>query len=356
MEPAFQQTPPPLSLKSKKRSLLIDYLASKEKPQLNCEDFQQILNSSPTNLHPGKLIPSLFSFEKVQDENMSQLLCSNKRGFAKSFESRRNPNPSNTPPITPNKPQNPLSLLKNPSTEIDLRPINLKSTPVKCMKKIWNSAFFEKIQLQDLEDPSECIRPLALNTKVEAKAESTKKNSQLIKMKQMRKNSDSKNSTFENYKGPHLAVLKTPKRTSDKSMDLSINSLNSPGKVLVQPNFAHRSLQKHKNTRSFRQDKDSGNLRSFINGLVEKNFGFKQKLLPVSKIEKKTKHVAEKSCENIDKPEDEFQFLSTGYLKYHKNISDKLKISKILVSQHKQERRQTLLLFPPTKKSPSDFN
>lgn len=352
-----QQNPPPLSLKSKKRSMLLDYLASKEKPQLRCEDFKQILNSSPTNLHPDKLTPSLFSFENVQEENMSQLLNSNKRAFAKPFKSKKNSVPLNLTPTSSNNlpnlflPESPLTHLN--SSELDIKPNNLRKTPDKCMKKIWNSGIFDKIQLQDLESLSEQPGPLASKTKLEAQQKFEKKNNELIKIKKMRKNSEIKSFAFENCFGSHLASLKTPKRANEKSADFSMSSLNSPSKISLKASFASKSLNKHRNTKSFRQEKETGNLRNFINGLVEKNFGFKQKNMPVCSKEK-NKPVAEKSCQNIEKPEDECQFLSTGYLKYHNNINTKLKISKILVSQHKQERRQTLLLFPPTKKSPND--
>jgi len=93
-------------------------------------------------------------------------------------------------------------------------------------------------------------------------------------------------------------------------------------------------------------DKEGTKIRSYINHLLEKNLGIRQK-----KPEDYKK--PQKSPKKPPVAKDDREFLSSGYINYNNDLGNKLRVQKIVVAQHRNERKLTLINFPPIKKQKS---
>ena len=73
---------------------------------------------------------------------------------------------------------------------------------------------------------------------------------------------------------------------------------------------------------------------------------------------KKKKKIKENSIEKHDETNanEEEEYLNPEYIKYNLDIANKLKIQKIVVAKHQQQRRQTMWNFPHIKKTKKDDN
>ena len=297
-----------------------------EIPTSNPFNFKNILNSTPTNIkNLGNKSPSLFTFENVSQDEVSQILLSNKRGFAKVWNAKpegvclKSPNCDQfrfeSPSCPANKPEG-----KNDET-------GLIGFELECLKPA------EKQEGLNLE---------VGGRKLGGKFGNLIGQNQGVKIRSRVKSGDDlSRGVFD--KEINMRKILSPS-SNDRSGKESIHNLK------IKHFEGKLSSKSHKHNISFKTDRETHDLRSFISGLVEKKLGFKTKLTPSILQYKKPKRRSEASCSDI-KNVDDSELLSTGYLKYHNDVSSKLKVSKIIVNQHKQNRKQTQIFFPALKRS-----
>jgi hypothetical protein len=323
---------PQTSCKLKKKLLLDIPTLNNGKIPTSPSMFQQILNSTPTSIRNlGDNSPSLFTFENANQEEISSILLSNKRGFGKGWDAKleilTSKTPVNPSSLASGKPiLSPLSRLteKFDHLQLALTPkVQEKVNPVHFTKNSSISLFSKRLSKQFSKDLTSTLHP--------------------CRKKPIPKAGDSpEEKTKKNPSPPHLKSSESLSKHQDSK---SINSVSHSGT---------RSLS-HKHNFSTRIEREVKDLRSFVSGLVEKKLGLKTKLTPNVLQYKKPIKRNEKSCIDFSLLEDS-QILSTGYLKYQNDIGNKLKISKIIVNHHKRTRKDTQIFFPALKrmKNPED--
>lgn len=319
-----------LATSSPKRKL-VPKASLLEIPSPSPSNFQNILNSTPTNIkNLTNKSPSLFTFENVNQDEVSQILLSNKRGFAKVWNVKAE--------IACLKSQNcDKARAEGFRGELNKEESKTVANAIDCLDEdgLRTAEKQEGLHLQSLAG----IKPVAKGNLVGL--------AQGVKIRCRVKSGDDLN------RGVFDRDLNVGKMISASSNDKS--SKDSRHSLKLKHFEGKLTSKSHKHNISFKTDRESHDLRSFISGLVEKKLGFKTKLTPSVLQYKKPKKRSEASCSDIKNIEDS-ELLSTGYLKYHNDISSKLKVSKILVNQHKQTRKQTQIFFPALKrvKNPED--
>lgn len=268
-------------------ALLNSYLAGKNSHPTQ-EDLNKILKSSPTNrLLQNK--SSLLTFNSAGEDDMSQLLLNNKRAFGKNWD------------------------IKDTESKIKQNRGHFLSADTSPRDAI-KSEFLTPVKLR--------------NPKNESKKQIVFGPGTFIK-KDIRLTVNKKNFKLPPINSPKAdAITPTHRKTSSlppSDFDLYTKTLESSYK----PTPTHF-------------DKEGIQIRSYINHLLEKNLGIRQKKPEDFKR-------PQKSRKKTPELKDDREFLSSGYNNYNNDLGNKLRVQKIIVAQHRNERRMTLINFPPIK-------
>lgn len=288
------------------RSNLDLYISTKNKSNKKSPSITDILQSTPTDQRTLKGESSVLTFQSIKEEEANQILLSNKRGFAKNWKSDK------------------LGFLSpKPKENQILIPVNIRS-PHSSIENSQN------------------LRNLIQLDPISKKSETENSENKLKPPKRFN------NRTFSLH---NEAEQKTPQRLAKPlkgNASLNIKTLEfSPSQKLKGI-----TTQRIKSRFESSEARTPQYLGEFISKLLEKNLGLK-KTSPLKEVILK-KHKESKSIllNPVVNEEDEGQYLNPEYRKYNLDLSNKLKIQKIVVAKHQQHRRATLLSFPPLKKSP----
>lgn len=332
------------------------YLEKREKDLKVPADFKEILKSSPTHKKTLLSQPSNFTFDSVKGDKVSQILFKNKRGFGQNWK-----DPVSSV-ITPD------SISKN---SMQLSPVNDRGRG------------FGSLSPAGLFKTTEGISPNAIREK--NKLLGSKAN--FPSHKRFRPESIIVNRNFSmlnEERSPETISPVRPLRIQNPHKQVKYSSLvSSPTnhnftmhKTLVTQLLIQKPSENPHNYRSKSkvienadspkktfnsgdwvadQSPSIGNknntISDYINKLLEKNLGIQTKKL---EAKRKTKRFKEKSAavHNVTEGHDnESQYLNPEYIKYNSDVTNKLKIQRIIVAKHQQQRRATLINFPPLKKS-----
>ncbi|OMJ83614.1 hypothetical protein SteCoe_15402 [Stentor coeruleus] len=324
------------------KSVQLDaYLEKKASDMVIPSDFKEILKSSPTHKQSLKNHPSHFSFDNVKGDKVSQILVKNKRGFGKKWEDTAHN--AFTPETIP-KSRMHFSLISSnfPTEPNELSPLALfkdseyiSSNFRHSKKEVTKNAFIFPSQRELKIDSEQANRYLSVPTEELSSPEITSP-----------------------------ARYYNLQKSYDKVRCRSI--LSSPSKQNISSNHPmHRQILIKKSSKkgmksklkaqiienSENNIKKNSNLGDYINKLLEKNLGIRVKK---SDAKRNTKRIKEKSAfvHNLNEGHaDDIKYLNTEFIEYNTDLSTKLKIQKMIVAKHQQERRATLINFPPLKKN-----
>ncbi|OMJ74645.1 hypothetical protein SteCoe_26389 [Stentor coeruleus] len=332
------------------------YLEKRENDLKVPEDFKEILKSSPTHKKTLLNNPSNFTFDSVKGEKVSKILFKNKRGFGQNWKD----------PVS--SVISPDNVLKN---SMQSSPVNDRShvfgslSPVgifKTTEGISPNALKEKDKLLGSKGnfPShKRFRPdfivVNRNFSMLNEEKSPETTSPVRPLRIINPHSQAKYSslvsspTNHNFNMNHALVTQLLIRKSPENP----HNYRSKSKVIENPESPKKSLISGdwQSDQSTSIGNKSNTISEYINKLLEKNLGIRSKKL---ELKRKTKRVKEKFVvvHNATEGHDnEGQYLNPEYIKYNSDVTNKLKIQRIIVAKHQQQRRATLINFPPLKKS-----
>lgn len=275
-----------------KNSAMLDSYLAKKKTRPTKKELSQMLKSSPTN----KLLqnsPSVLTFNSAADDDMSQLLSYNKRGFGKKLNDREGENKvvERFCLSTDHSPRNDFQYEFDVNGGFGDSKDYLKKEIcfengnfVK--KNIRITVNDRKFKLPPIMSPKGSVSPVH------------------------RKTSSMPHGNFEIYTKAHELQSKPPKYNP------KINGTD---------------------------------MRKYINHLLVKSLGISQKQ-PEEEIKKKKPQLESETKEPSQTNHD---FLSSGYINYNNDLVNKLRVQKIVIAQHKYERKMTKINIPPVKKEKS---
>jgi hypothetical protein len=298
------------------RSNLDVYLEAKEKEAQLSPKLSEILSSSPTNQPILRNSPSGLTFQSMQGPAISQLLLANKRGFGKSWketpnETRLNTEnaeeggnfhrrASNLPGLSPVQGECRLSMMRHR--------LRNEREPVKLTHKADLSGIHvENAKLPQLSSPHRHLQSL------------------------------------EPVVHPLFPVSLTSPSQNDISAHESKKSLAS-----LELGFKY-SLNKR--LEKSEEIEKSSNLSSFVNRMMEKNFGIRRRQsgpdiegMRMRESKGKIKKTGGEESKN------EGEYLNPEFVKHNEDVINKLKVQRIMVMKHLKKRRDLLINFPPMRK------
>jgi hypothetical protein len=325
-----------------KRSALDDYLADKEKGPKSWE-FKDILEASPTNARVMQNSPSYFTFDTVQDEEISQVFGYNKRKFGKKWEKKR---PAFLSPQY-------LSAETTPRYASALKKLNPQS-PQESLKKleIRRGNFIKNKISVNLDQGKIKLPPIQLkipkqkqghrkfNSMEEAKLDIVNKSFDLASGNIPNKPEPSRLGRIKNKSNDEGAVMR---KFINDFMEKSLG-IKKKGHQRFESKFENRENSFEKLSDFVKPEKNSKNEKK--GGKIKDVTGFDD--------EEKEK-IIEKDKEKAQ-IEDDRQFLASGYLNYNNDLENKLRVQKMVTAQHRYERKMTLINFPPLKLINSENN
>lgn len=324
------------------KSVQLDaYLESKASDIVVSADFKEILKSSPTHKQSLKNHPSHFTFDNVKGDKISQILVKNKRGFGKNWEDTVHN--AYTPETIPKSHMHFSLISSNFSTEPnEISPPTLyKNSENTCSnvrqseKNVLKNTFIFPSQRELKIDSQQADRYLSVPTEELSSSEITSP----TRYYRLQKSYD---------KVRCSSILSSPSKQKisfNHPMHRQIFIKNSSKKGIK------RKLKTKITENSENNTKKTSNLGDYINKLLEKNLGI---VVKKSDATRNTKRIKEKSALNRNLNEghaNDIKYLNTEFIEYNTDLPTKLKIQKMVVAKHQQERRATLINFPPLKKN-----
>ena len=326
------------------RSAKLDQYISKKLAEIGTNpDFKSILKCSPTQVSRMRNSPSNFTFENVQESDISQILLKNKRGFGKGWKENSTKSPQNRVLLRSHLEPLPNSMFSPRNSSVQNRSQQESDPPTHSTQ----------ISVEILSIPHG-IKDLGVIT---VPSNHRVGKSLASPTNQIKENSNNTEATGNERHRP-LRSLQPP--INGKYISISPSQEYIPTKFSqLSPIHIHRTMDKSCADSNSRLNpleasgKKDGKLGDFINKLLEKNLGIRVKAAPQEspmkkKQESKLAIVIEPQPE--DKP-NESQYLNPEYRKYNEDLINKLKVQRIVVAEHKKNRRLTLWNFPPVKKT-----
>ena len=347
----------------RKKSVLDDYLADKEKGPKSWE-FRKILDSSPTSMRVLQNSPSYFTFDTVQDDEISQVFGYNKRKFGKKWEKKKIDKNFLSPEY--------LSAQTSPRYASALK--KLKSSDESYKKIEFKPGNFIKQTISVQVEGGKLKLP-PIQVKING---ISKKDSGHHKGKSMENSKfDYAHKSFDSMEKDQSAVggnYMKQKRLNE--------SLSPPRdgvamrKFIIE--FMDKSLGIKKKNHFKYEAKFEDPALNDVTGVKER-----KKLAHGEKDEKRKEEVAKTGrFKEDDRPlhdakaeevkednqlsplevkakeasEDFRDYLASGYINYNNDLENRLRVQKIVTTHHRYERKMTLINFPPVKKINSESN